>query len=226
MSYYTQTNYPDIFLENDINNPVLHSPDALYSISFGMNREQSYDFEEYRNLIDHAIREFRHSRTYSHYKAYIMSLGLNMCQFHPNIQNTNAEENMASLEMHHCMLTIYDIACLIAEHYLNCNQVITEFDISELLRLEHVENRIPITMLCKTCHQQYHHSYLYIHPEMIFGKWWELFDRYPKGITKDIAYKVIMYLNQACKEKFERKKETAEKLLKLRENLINWSNIL
>ena len=153
-----------------------------------------------------------------------MSLGLNFCAFHPNIQNNSEEEKMASLEMHHCILTIYDIACLICEHYLNNGQRITEFDLSELLRLEHIENRIPIVMLCKTCHQQYHHNYLYVHPEMVFGKWWELFDRYPLGITREIAYKVMMYLDNACGERFTRKKDLAEKLLKLREDIKDWSN--
>ena len=130
---------------------------------------------------------------------------------------------MATLEMHHCMLTIYDIACLMCEHYLNTGMRITEFDISEMLRIEHTENRIPIVMLCKTCHQQYHHNYLYIHPEMIFGRWWELFDRYPMGITRDIAYKTMMYLDQAVtQEKFDKKKEYAEKVLALRDKLMRW----
>ena len=212
-----------IFLENSVNNPTISSPNALYKISFSMSKEQSYDFDEYKSLIDHAIREFRNSRTYSHYKAYLLSLGLNRCQFHPHIQNIDESTQMATLEMHHCMLTIYDIVCLMCEHYLNSGMNITEFDISEMLRIEHTENRIPIVMLCKNCHQQYHHNYLYIHPEMIFGMWWELFDRYPMGITKDIAYKVMMYLDQAItQEKFDKKKEYAEKILALRDNLMKW----
>lgn len=213
---------PDIFIDNNVNNPSISSPNALYSISFGMNKEQSYDFEEYKNLIDHAVSEFRHSRTYSHYKAYLMSNGLNMCQLHPHIQNSSEEKQMATLEMHHCMLNIHEIATMMSEHYLNSGAIITEFDISEMLRVEHTENRIPIVMLCKTCHQLYHHSYLYVHPEMIFGRWWELFDRYPLGITRDIANKVVYYLNQASEEKFEKRKGLNEKLLSLREKMLSW----
>lgn len=223
--YCTRTTFPDIFTANEHQNPTILSPNADYSISFGFDKERSYDLEEYKSFIDHAIREFRHSRTYSHYKAYLLGLGLNCCQFHPYIQNHDEDSQMASLEMHHCMLTIFDIACIIAEHYLNLGQVLTEFDLSEILRIEHTENRIPIVMLCKTCHQQYHHKFLYVHPDMIFGKWWELLERYKLGLTRDIAYKIMMYLNNALGEKFEKKKETAERLLKLRDQISDWSKI-
>ena len=221
--YLTQTSFPDIFTSNELANPTILSPNAFYSISFAFNKEASYDLEAYKALIDSAVREFRHSRTYSHYKAYLLSLGLNCCQFHPHIQTYN-DTQVASIEMHHCMLTIHDIAFMIAEHYLNLGQALTEFDISEILRTEHIENHIPITMLCKTCHQTYHHKYLYIHPEMIFGKWWELFDRYKLGLTRDIAYKVMIYLEQATKEKFEKKKEIAGRLLELCDKIKVWEN--
>lgn len=223
--YLTATSFPDIFTTNENENPTIICPNATYSISFGFDKEASYDLEEYKLFIDAAIREFRHSRTYSHYKAYLIGLGMNGCQFHPYIQNAADDDQMATLEMHHCMLTIFDIATIIAEHYLNLGTRLTEFDLSELLRIEHMDNRIPIVMLCKSCHQMYHHKYLYVHPEMIFGKWWELLERYKLGLTRDIAYKVMMYLNQASKEKFEKKKEIAEKLLALRESIMDWSAI-
>ena len=214
---------PDIISDNNIMNPCISSPNALYSITFGMNKEQSYNFDDYRWMIDSAIREFRKSQTYSHYKAYLIGLGLNRCMMHPNIQNQSEEDQMATLEMHHCPLTIFDICCILSEHYLNSGYILTEFDLSELLRIEHTENRVGLVMLCKGCHQLYHHSYLYVHPDQIFGKWWELLDRYPLGVTQDIAYRLLNYLNQATDERYEKKKLSNEKLLKLRDKLLNWS---
>ena len=38
---YTDTNYPDIFMANIENNPVLYSPNAVYNISFAFDKEQS-----------------------------------------------------------------------------------------------------------------------------------------------------------------------------------------
>lgn len=225
--FYIPTNYPDILLSNQNNNPVLHSPNSDYSISFAMTKDGSYDLEEYKLFLDSAIREFRHSRTYTHYKAYLYSLGMNCCQFHPYIMSGKDFE-VASLEMHHCMLNIYQIAVLISDHLLNTYGTLTEFDLAEILRYEHVNNRIPITMLCKTCHQQYHHKYLYVHPNMLFGKWWELIERYPSGLkdNKDIANSLIMYLSKAINEdEIKAQERKAKYLLQLRDNIMKWSEV-
>ena len=225
--FYIPTNYPDILLSNQNNNPILHSPNSDYSISFAMTKDGSYDLEEYKLFLDSAIREFRHSRTYTHYKAYLYSLGLNCCQFHPYIMSGKDFE-VASLEMHHCMLNIYQIAVLISDHLLNTYGTLTEFDLAEILRYEHVNNRIPIVMLCKTCHQQYHHKYLYVHPNMVFGKWWELIERYPSGLkdNKDIANSLIMYLSKAINEdEVKTQERKAKYLLQLRDNIMKWSEV-
>ena len=83
--YIEPTTIPDIFVENRNCNPTLSSPNSDYMIQFALTKEGAYDLEEYKKFLDSAIREFRHSRTYSHYKAYLYSIGLNRCQFHPYI---------------------------------------------------------------------------------------------------------------------------------------------
>ena len=217
------SNFPDVFLTNLDSNPTLVSPNSTYEIKFAMTKEESYDLEEYKNFLDGAIGMFRKSRAYTHYKGYIYGLDMNVCQFHPYIQNSE-EYEMATLEMHHCMLNIYDIAILISSHFLNSGYSMTEFDLAELLKYEHHHNRIPITMLCKTCHQQYHHQYLYVPPDMIFGKWWELIERYNMGLERDIVFKILMYLNKALGEKLDFQLERNKKLLALRDNLLEWNN--
>ena len=216
-------NYPDIFLTDLDTNPTLVSPNATYTLPFALTKERSYDYEEYNAVLMAAIKEFRRSRTYTKYKGYLYNLGLNCCAFHPYIQNLD-ELEVATLEMHHCMLTIYDIAFIIAEHFLNTIGTITEFDISELLRYEHTHNRIPIVFLCKDCHKRYHKQYLYVHPDNIFGKWWELIERYKMGITRDIAFKLLMYLNKSIGTKWDYQNERNKKLLALRDSLESFAN--
>ena len=218
----TNVNYPDIILDNRTGNPTILSPNTDFKIQFALTREETYDLDEYKEFLDSAIRLFRHSRTYKHYKAYLHSLGMICCQFHPYIQ-ANEEEDI--LEMHHCMLNIYDIAILITEHTLNTAGSITEFDLAELLKFEHANNRIPIVMLCKTCHQLYHHKYLYVHPNMCFGKWWELIERYKTGLNRDIMFKLMMYLKKAGEDKLPIQQERNAKLLKLKDELANWSGL-
>lgn len=222
MMNLTNVNYPDIISDNKTGNPTILSPNTDFYIQFALTREEAYDLDEYKEFLDSAIRLFRHSRTYKHYKAYLHSLGMICCQFHPYIQATDEED---ILEMHHCMLNIYDIAILITEHTLNTVGSITEFDLAELLKFEHANNRIPIVMLCKTCHQLYHHKYLYVHPNMCFGKWWELIERYRLGLNRDIMFKLMMYLKKAGEDKLPIQQEKNAKLLKLRDELADWSGL-
>ena len=219
---YYSANYPDILLSNIDINPTLTSPNAVYSISFALTKEQTYDFEEYKRFLDSAIRNFRQSKFYTHYKHYLYSLGIDCCQFHPNI-TSNSEQEVASLEMHHCMLNIYDIAIIITEHILATQGMINEFDLSDLLKIEHANNNIPIVMLCKSCHQKYHHQFLYVYPEMIFGKWWELLYKYPEGWTREIMDKVFKYINRGLGEKRQYREKDNARLLELRDEILNWA---
>lgn len=219
---YYSANYPDILISNMDTNPELSSPNAGYSISFAFTKEQRYDYEEYQKMVDAAIRNFRSSQFYKHYKGYLYAIGLDRCQFHPYIQN-NEEYEMASLEMHHCMLNIYDIAILITEHMLETVGCITEFDLSDLLKVEHANNNVPIVMLCKTCHQMYHHKYLYVHPTQVFGQWWNLLTKYEKGVTREMADKLLRYLNRGIADKAKYRDEDIKRLLALRDEISDFS---
>ena len=221
---YYSANYPNILISNLEVNPEISSPNADYSISLAFTTDQRYDYEEYEQVLKSAIRNFRNSNTYKHYKSYLYGLGINCCQFHPYITN-NDDFEMASLEMHHCMLNIYDIAVIIMEDCLNRYGSITEFDLADLLKIEHTNNRIPIVMLCKSCHQLYHHKSLYVHPNQIFGKWWELLESYPLGWTREICEKVMKYLNRGLNDKSQYRDEDNKKLLELRDNIESWANL-
>ena len=83
---YQHTNVPDIWQYNDVN-PTWHSPNSPFEISFAQTRESLMDIEVFKAFLDNAIARFRHSRTYKHYKAHLMEMGLNRCQFHGNIKS-------------------------------------------------------------------------------------------------------------------------------------------
>ena len=74
-------------------------------------------------------------------------------------------------------------------------------------------------MLCKSCHQKYHHKGLYVHPEQIFGKWWEMIEKYQAGMTGEIMEKIIRYLSRGLGEKFKYRLEDRDRLLALRDNI-------
>ena len=179
------------YIDNTTPIPAIFFPGAEIPILFYQTRDTLADIDKYKAFIDNCISRFRRSRMYKAYKSYLMSIGLDRCQINGNIQN-----GMADIEMHHNFLTIYDITILISQHLLNTVGRCTTFDVISLLAQEHKLNNIPIVMLSETAHQLYHDTPdFYIPISMTFGKWWDLLVKYRYGITLDIAYKVIKYIN-------------------------------
>jgi hypothetical protein len=202
-------------------NPVLSSEASPFIIQFAQTRETLMDVEGYRDFLRSGISQFRKMRTYTHYKAYLMGLGLDRCQFHSNIKSSeNREEKMAEIEMHHHCLTIFDIAMVITEHMLNTVGELTTMDLIHLLKKEHKENHIMLVMLSRTAHQLYHNTNeFFIHADMAIGDWATFLETYRYGITIDIANKIIWFLN-TCIDKGE---SDDGSLLSLREKIKDWS---
>ena len=218
---YQHTNVPDIWQYNDVN-PTWHSPNSPFEISFAQTRETLMDIEVFKAFLDNAIARFRHSRTYKHYKAHLMEMGLNRCQFHGNIKS-DIDQEMATIEMHHNILTIFDVALIITEHMLNVQGAITTFDLVELLKMEHINHRVCTVMLSKTAHQLVHSDPNFVvPPSMCFGNWPEFLQLYHTGITRDICFKLIYYIKKVVDKK-EESLENTTKLLQLRNDIVNWS---
>ena len=207
--------FPDIISYLNNGNPTLRSPSSVDEISLVQTKETLADIDSYARFINNAISQFRHSKFYKAYKANLMALGLDHCSY---LHNINSE--MAELEMNHVILTIFDIALLIAEHYLNTYGYVSTFHIVGGLREEHKQNRVPIVMMSKTVHQLYHNDELfYVHPNQIFGKWTELIKNYYNGITPEICTKLLYYIRLALREKESNDNE----LLTLANQIQNWS---
>lgn len=205
----------DIIGEDNFNNPSISSPNSPYEIFFAQTRDTLLDVETYKHFIENAISRFRHDRTYKHYKGYLYELGLDKCQF-----NANINKDMAKIEMHHNMLTIFDIAVIITEAVLKTRGYITTFDLVMLLKQEHINNRVQLVMLSLTPHQLYHNNPdFFIHPDMCIGDWAKFLDMYFVGITRDLAFKIIFYLNRAIEEGGSNDND----LLSLRDRIYDWS---
>lgn len=210
-----------MIVEYDTNfNPSIQSINCSFPLQFYATEETFVDIEYYKRFLDNAISRFRTSRTYKNYKGYLMSLGMDKCQILGNI-----DESMADLEMHHNFLTIFDIALMITEHTIKTKGYISTFDLVMLLKEEHKNNRIPLVMLTKTVHQLYHANEDFVIPaQYCFGYWQELLVKYNKGITRDIAYKVINFIQKSMEvQQIGANYQLANNLLQLRENIIDWS---
>lgn len=182
----------DIITMND-KNPTLSSPNDSLDLSFYITKETMQDPEEYKSFLKNAERRFRATKEYKDYKAYLMSLGFDHCQVMGNIES----DQEVDIELHHNILNLFDICIMICEHVLNTIGYISTFDLIQLLIYEHQHNRLGITFLSTTAHEMYtNNPDAYIPPEMTFGKWWELLERYRFGITYEIANKLIRYISK------------------------------
>ena len=218
--------YPDIYLNFDQGyNPTLESPNSEFVLQFYQTKETLVDIDIYKRFINNAVNRFRSSVTYKHYKNYLIELGLDRCQLLSNIDMSLFEKHKNGIEMHHNFLTIFDIALMICEHVLNTQGYISTFDLVQLLKEAHKDNEVPIVMLCKTAHQIFHANQEMIIPaQACFGYWMDLLKKYNKGITLEIANKVIIFLNASieyCKTELDYTNE----LLKLRDDILDWSRL-
>ena len=184
--------YPDI-ITYDEKNPTVSSPYASVDLPFYQTKETLMDVDNYRNFLRNAETRFRASKEYKAYKSYLIEcIGINRCQVFGNITTDDAK-----IELHHNVLGLFDICLLICGHIINTVGIISTFDLIQLLIEEHWNNRVGVTFLSKTAHQIYTNDPNgYIPPEMTFGAWWELLNKYRYGITYDIANKVINYIKK------------------------------
>ena len=184
--------YPNIINKVE-KNPIVRSPYATTDLYFYQTRETLKDVDQFRNFLRNCEMRFRSSKEYKLYKSYLIEyIGINRCQVFGNIGVDDA-----SIELHHNILGLFDICLMITLHIVNTTGFISTFDLIQILIEEHKQNNVGVTFLSKTAHQMFTNDpNAYIPPEMTFGSWWVLLDRYKYGITYDIANKVIGYLKK------------------------------
>lgn len=199
-------------------NPCISSPNSVYAIQFYQTRDSLTDVDTYRQFLKNVEMRVRKSETYKNYKSFLMDLGFDHCQVHGYINST-----MATLEMHHAIMTLFDIAMLITEHLLNTVGYVSTFDVVQLIKEEHKNGNVALIMLSKTPHQLYHaDKSFFIHPDMCVGNWPELLRKYNKGLTQDLAFNLLYYIKKAI----ENGCTVDNNLLELRDQIKDWSKML
>ena len=206
---------PGIETYNEAFNPTLTSRNSTYDIQFYLTKEVLNDVDTYKSFIKNCEKRVRNSVTYSHYKGFLMGLGMDHCQV---LGYINGE--MATIEMHHAIFTLFDICFMVTEHLLNTVGYVTTFDVVQIVKDEHKLHHVAVTMLAKTPHQMYHNTDdLFIHPNMCMGDWVTLMNKYITGISQDLAVKLLYYLNRAI----DIGAGEDSGILQLRDKILDWS---
>lgn len=210
---------PGIVGYMDNENPTISSPFSPFIIQFYQTPDSLNNIEDYRVFLKNIESAFRVSREYKAIKARLIESGMSNCQVHGNL---NSE--MVTIEMHHNMLTLFDLAMIIAEHMVRTTGRVSSFDVERLLVDAHANNEVLLVMLSKTPHQIYHNNSEFFLPfEMCIGEPWKFLEKYKYGITQDIAYKILRYLRQ---EEKNDGKINDQGLLNIRDTILNWSNMI
>ena len=205
------------YMEGD--NPTVASPFSPFVIQFYQTLDSLNNIEDYRSFLKNVESAFRKSREYKAVKARLIKSGMTNCQIHGNL---NSE--MVSIEMHHNMLTLFDLAMIITEHMVRTVGRVSTFDVVRLLIEAHDKNEVLLVMLSKTPHQMYHNNPEFFLPfEMCIGEPWKFLERYKYGITQDIAYKILRYLRQ---EEKNEGKVNDQGLLNIRKSIQSWSELI
>lgn len=212
---FTNIQIPGIAYGQENNNPVISSPYSEYAICFNQTRETLIDTDTYRQFLKNIEMRVRKSVTYKNYKSFLMDLGLDHCQVHGYINS-----QMASIEMHHNIMTLFDIAMLICEHSLNTTGYVNSFKVVQAIKEEHKNHNVALVMLSKTPHQLFHDDKSFIiHPNMCIGNWPNLIYKYHEGLTQDLAFNLLYYIKKSLESGVTDDKE----LLQLREYIKDWS---
>lgn len=204
------------YMDND--NPTISSPFSPFVIQFYQTPDSLNNIEDYRTFLKNVESAFRTSREYKAIKARLIESGMTNCQVHGNL---NSE--MVDIEMHHNMLTLFDLAMIITEHLIRTTGKASTFDVVRLLIDAHNNNEVLLIMLSKTPHQIYHNNPEFFLPfEMCIGEPWKFLEKYKYGITQDIAYKILRYLRQ---EEKNNGKVNDQGLLNIRNSILSWSGL-
>lgn len=210
---------PGIIGYMDEENPTISSPFSPFVIQFYQTQDSLNNIEDYRTFLKNVESAFRTSREYKAIKSRLIESGMTNCQIHGNL---NSE--MVSIEMHHNMLTLFDLAMIITEHLIKTVGKVSTFDVVRLLIEAHNNNEVLLVMLSKTPHQMYHNNPEFFLPfEMCIGEPWKFLEKYKYGITQDIAYKILRYLRQ---EEKNDGKINDQGLLNIRNTILSWSELL
>jgi hypothetical protein len=182
--------------KDDEGNIIVKNESGYFSLPYYITSSIFLDIDEYNRFIKVVEKLVRQSDYYSTYIATLkLDYGFNYCMFLGNIEDS---ENKIDIEMHHAILTLYDVVSIITNHLLYHNEKISTFKVAKIVIEEHFQHHICVIMLCKTVHELVHKGKVFINIKQCIGDLETFLKTYKDGITQDMANGINKYL-ELCK---------------------------
>jgi hypothetical protein len=147
--------------------------------------EEPKEFVKYVRKIESYIRTAPEYREYVRYLAD--NMGMDRCTF---LADANPGEfgKQIKLEMHHCVLTLFDVVSIV----LNSRMVratpgtrVSAISVADEVLLCHYRNIIPLVPLSNTAHHLVHSGKLFVGVDQVFGDMGAFVREYSDGFTQE-----------------------------------------
>jgi hypothetical protein len=146
--------------------------------------ESVVDTNDAKAYIAYIRNVERHVRSSYEYREYVKYLKESMNQSHcVFLRNVSYKNKSASIELHHCPLTLWDVVDLHIRRALDVDATVRTFEIVERVLLDHQQNRIGLVPLSKTVHELVHDGSVFVPLNFVYGDWRSFVAEHDKYIT-------------------------------------------
>lgn len=135
------------------------------------------------NLVKEVERIVRGSIEYKQYIQFLKeTVDMTECSFFQNINNKN--KTSVSIEIHHEPFTLFDIAMVVVQKWMDLDIPINPLLLAEEVMELHYKNMVGLIPLSITVHQLVHDGQLFIPLQYVYGNYLALVEEYGSYMTK------------------------------------------
>lgn len=172
-------------------------------ITFGADKKILLNnYDKYESYVKGCETTVRQDDRYKAYISKLKSAGLTKCAILGNIK----EDSKVKLEMHHGpIFNLFDICDIVLRAMLKRDEIelLTTYDIGDLVLTEHEKDNIMIVMLSKTAHKSGHNKNgsrnIFVDIKATFGRIDRFIDRWADGMLDEHWYYIEHYLKECEK---------------------------
>lgn len=129
-------------------------------------------------LIKEVERIVRKSTEYKQYIKFLKDeIDMTECAFFTNINNKNPNSGV-SIEIHHEPMTLFDIANIVIDKWIDLDMDINPLLISEEVMRLHYKNQVGLIPLSATVHQLVHDGKIFIPLQNVYGDYLSFIEEY------------------------------------------------
>lgn len=155
------------------------------------NKDTFIDDKERIKIIKNIESLIRASNEYKYLVKYIKSTeNMNRCSILDNISNEDA-----TIDVHHCVYTLFDIVELVIKKYDYWNEYWNSFIVADKVIELHYNNLVGLIPLSRTMHEYIHSNNIIINDKKMIGEVQLFYDMYHEYMTEEQLEKFDIYMN-------------------------------